>query len=162
MALGDILKKIEGDADKDAHAVLEQARLKEKELLAAAQKEAGALTRSILEGANIQSQKERMRALSEASMKSRLLVLEEKHLLIEEAFAKAVEAMSKVDKKEYDVIRKKMLAMASETGEEKIEEYPGGGFILRGEESSVDMTFPRIVEELKPRLISEVAKILFK
>ncbi|MFH1406532.1 MAG: V-type ATP synthase subunit E family protein [Candidatus Omnitrophota bacterium] len=164
MALEDILKKIEVDAETKIQATLGEAKAKETQILAAAKSDADKLARQIIDDANALAERERTRILSEASMKARLLVLSEKQALIEEVFDRALAALINMDDTSYEKFIKAIMSKVKKGPDEeliKVDRKSGGGIILQGDKVRVDMTFPKIVEQLKPELIGETAKILF-
>ena len=120
MAFEDILKRIRGDARKEAERIRKEAEGEAERILEKAGKEVGSAKKKMLHDAQISLQDEKRRILTMANLEARKKVLEKKQDLIEEAFRKALNYLRHLSDEEYQVAIKQLLLRAIESGEEEV------------------------------------------
>ncbi len=133
MAVDDILRKIEADAEEEARATLERAR-SEAEAIAAEARERVEAQRKKLEAASRQrADEERNRIVTLAKLEARREVLREKQRLIDRVFEETRERIVKMGRDEYQRLMETFFAHVSEPGKCEV--------ILDPAEDRIDQAF---------------------
>jgi V/A-type H+-transporting ATPase subunit E len=185
MSLDKIVEKIIEEAREKA-ASLKAEALREKEaIIREAEKEAGALKEKILKTAREKALKEEKCSLVNASLEARKEILSEKQSLITECFKKAGESLRSLSLHEYQDLIKAIISKVQEKdlkeiifskldreklNPEFLDSFPWpnsladipSGVSLKGERLCIDCTLERMMEDVRPELIHQVSKILFK
>lgn len=133
MAVQDIVKKIEADAEEEARKIVEQARAETDRIAADGRKRTDA-QREKLEGAARQrADEERNRIVTLARLAARRDVLAEKQRLIDRVFEETRQGIMKMGREEYQRLIASFLKSTAEPGDCEI--------ILDLEETRIDQAF---------------------
>ncbi|HHX28591.1 MAG TPA: hypothetical protein GX716_06210 [Firmicutes bacterium] len=117
MPLEDILDRIRDGAEKAAKEILDDAGSRAERRLSASRSEAQARAADIVSAAEAEASKILAAAKTRADAKRRQTVLGEKQSLIEETFAKAIEALASLPPEEYKELILESLARSAEGNE---------------------------------------------
>lgn len=109
MALEDIIKKINEEADKSVASIMHESRQKAKDVLSSAKGDAKKQTEKIFSAKQQDAHKEKTYILSQANMSARINILQKKQQVIDQVFDKAKEHFEKMDQDSYGQLIAKML-----------------------------------------------------
>jgi V/A-type H+-transporting ATPase subunit E len=133
MAVQDIVKKIEADAEEEARKIVEQARAEAEGIATDGRKRAGA-QREKLEGAARQrADEERNRIVTLARLAARRDVLTEKQRIIDRVFEETRQGILKMGREEYQRLIASFLKSTAEPGDAEV--------ILDPAETRIDQAF---------------------
>ena len=120
MAVDDILKKIQADAEEAARQIVSEGKEAADAVLEEARAKVDARRSELHTRAEQRAQEERNRITTLAKLSARRELLEEKQRFIDRVFDEARERISGMDKLEYRALVSKLLADAVESGDEEV------------------------------------------
>jgi len=120
MALEDILKKIEADAEEACRGIIAEARREAEAALEAARRKAAAEAERIRARATQRADEERNRILTLARLAARRELLSEKRALIDRVFEETRESIMTMPADEYGHFIRALLRQAVEAGDEEV------------------------------------------
>lgn len=120
MAVDDILKKIESDAEETARAIVAEAEGEAERLLDGARARAAREKERLRARAEQHASEERNRILTLAKLSARRDLLSEKQSLIDKVFAEAREKMLSMGRDEYRRAIRAYLLSTVESGDEEV------------------------------------------
>jgi len=120
MALEDILRKIQQDAEAEAAAVLAEARVQSEAVLAQGRARAQAAAERIHSAGATAAEEARRRELATASVEIRQLVLSAKQQVLEQVFAGALDRLAGLDDAQYRGLLADLAVRAAVRGDEQV------------------------------------------
>ncbi len=120
MALEDIIKKIDADANRDAEALADEGRQEAESIVAAARKRAESEKDRLDAAARQRAEEERNRVVTLARLSARRELLSEKQRLIDRVFEEAHKRLAAMPVDEYRRFVAAVLKDAVETGDEEV------------------------------------------
>ncbi|WP_286846635.1 MULTISPECIES: V-type ATP synthase subunit E [Aminobacterium] len=191
MSLADIKVKIEADAQKEAEKILEDARLKVKEIETVTEGEASKIESFYANRFSTEKPEVFNRREIVANLDVKKILLGAKQDLITEAFGESLRILASFPEEKYLAFCEKLLKQASESGDEKILVSPkekylngewlkkynekhktsltletvqipmSGGFILRKGDIDTNCSWDMLTTWIKEEIEADVAKRLF-
>ena len=117
MALADILKRIEDDAEAEARAAVEEARAKGEDMVARAREEAAGVSDGIVEEAESRARRDRETTLANARLSARDRILGAKQELAGRVLRQVEDALAALPDDEYASMLGERVAAAARGGE---------------------------------------------
>lgn len=133
MAVDDILKKIESDAEEAARAIVAETEAEAETLLEGARKKAAAERERLRARAEQHAAEERNRIITLAKLSARRALLSEKQRLIDRVFADAREEMTAMGRDDYRRAMRAYLLDSVESGDEQV--------VIDENETRIDQAF---------------------
>jgi V/A-type H+-transporting ATPase subunit E len=191
MSLADIKVKIEADAQKEAEKILEDARLKVKEIETVTEGEASKIESFYANRFSTEKPEVFNRRGIVANLDVKKILLGAKQDLITEAFGESLKILASLLEEKYLAFCEKLLEQASESGDEKVlvspkekylngewlKKYNGkhktsltleavqipmsGGFILRKGDIDTNCSWDMLIMWIREEIEADVAKRLF-
>lgn len=115
-----ITQRIAADADRDARAILDEAKAQAEEITARAQAEADAAAAQALEKGRQRAQERRSRLISAAEMEGRQQYLAAKQEMLDRAYTLALDRLCSLPEQSYIDLLASLTAQAAVTGREQL------------------------------------------
>lgn len=188
MPLEKIIERIGEEFSLEIGRIKRETQDRVSEILKEAREKAASVKEEILKAASFEAQRRRDRILTTTNLETRRTVLEEKERLIEKAYQKALIKLTKLGKRPYQELIKKMLRKVAKTdaGEiilsrednkritpsfvksinkdlkiSKDDRGISGGFILKKEKIEINNSFESLLRSKREELEPRLVKILF-
>ncbi len=116
MAVEDILKKIEADAEDEARGILERARSEADAITAEARERVGAQRKKLEAASRQRADEERNRVITLARLEARREVLAEKQRLIDRVFERTRERILEMGRDDYQRLMETFFSRVAEPG----------------------------------------------